>query len=165
MLSAVSVAEAVDSYLRLSMRTKWPNDLFLSGGKCCGILCEAEVVGDRYAFAVIGIGINVHHEPAALPEGAAALSEYTKKKIDTSTLLTKVLAALEKRLDQLEAGEREDVRARWTERCAHIGEQLRINSPHGVVDGICEGIDEDGALLLRTGAGTLEKILSGTVLQ
>ncbi len=42
------------------VRIKWPNDLFVDGGKTAGILCESSAELDRVHHVVIGIGINVN---------------------------------------------------------------------------------------------------------
>jgi BirA family transcriptional regulator, biotin operon repressor / biotin---[acetyl-CoA-carboxylase] ligase len=56
----VAVAEAIGA------RIRWPNDLVIDDKKVGGILCESLAQGARWA-AVIGIGINVNTEVAALP--------------------------------------------------------------------------------------------------
>ncbi len=55
---------------------KWPNDLMLSHGKLGGILAEARWQGDRLAWIVVGIGINVHNPlPRDTDLPAASLAE------------------------------------------------------------------------------------------
>ena len=39
---------------------KWPNDLVLNGKKIAGILCESGFAGDRLAYCICGIGINLN---------------------------------------------------------------------------------------------------------
>ena len=49
---------------------RWPNDLLIGERKTGGILVEAKTEGGMLAFAVVGIGINVHQrdfDPAAWP--------------------------------------------------------------------------------------------------
>lgn len=51
---------------------KWPNDLVLEGRKLGGILCEG-VAGGR-SYMVVGVGINVRHQPDDFPPELAATS-------------------------------------------------------------------------------------------
>src|SRR3954471_1450083 len=49
-------------------RVKWPNDVWLEGHKVAGILVEGRNGSD---WAVLGGGVNVALDPAALPPGVA----------------------------------------------------------------------------------------------
>ncbi len=40
---------------------KWPNDLIVHDRKLGGILCESRWIGDRLAWMVVGIGLNVRN--------------------------------------------------------------------------------------------------------
>lgn len=40
-------------------KIKWPNDIYLNGLKLSGILIE-DIYSDKFRYAVIGIGINIH---------------------------------------------------------------------------------------------------------
>lgn len=78
--AAVAVARAVKSLTGLSPRVKWVNDILLSGKKLAGILTEAALTlsGDRLAYAVLGIGINVARVdfPSELSEIATSLGAH-----------------------------------------------------------------------------------------
>ena len=51
----------------------------------------------------------------------------------------------------------------WQQRHAWQGLAVRLVADDGVaLDGICEGVDDDGALLLATAAG-MHRIFSGDV--
>ncbi len=53
-VAAVGVAQALED-LGVKPRLKWPNDVFLTEKKICGILCEA-----TSGWVIIGIGLNVN---------------------------------------------------------------------------------------------------------
>ena len=53
------------------------------------------------------------------------------------------------------------IRERWVENARGIGEPITVNLANGRVEGLFEGIDADGVLLLRTGDGTTRRISSG----
>lgn len=54
----------VVSRLLPGMKTaiKWPNDIYAGDKKLCGILIQNSVIGDRFEYAVVGVGVNVNQE-------------------------------------------------------------------------------------------------------
>ncbi|MBR0417552.1 MAG: biotin--[Erysipelotrichaceae bacterium] len=58
-LSAYSVLEVLKDYGINDLMIKWPNDVYVSVNKICGILLES-VVRERIECLIIGIGINVN---------------------------------------------------------------------------------------------------------
>ena len=50
----------------------------------------------------------------------------------------------------------------WTKKAAGIGKNITINTSDGKVSGISQGIDNDGALKLKTRKG-IKKIFAGDV--
>jgi BirA family biotin operon repressor/biotin-[acetyl-CoA-carboxylase] ligase len=55
------------------------------------------------------------------------------------------------------------VRDEWMQYAAGIGEYVTATSAAGRVSGAAEGIDDDGALLLRRGDGVSMRVLAGDV--
>jgi BirA family biotin operon repressor/biotin-[acetyl-CoA-carboxylase] ligase len=52
-------ARALDRFAPEPVRVKWPNDLYVEGGKLGGILIEARWREQRLEWIAIGIGVNV----------------------------------------------------------------------------------------------------------
>lgn len=66
-VAALALHDVVTEALRTSaglgggmVRIKWPNDILIGSRKVAGILIQNELVGDRVAFCVVGIGLNVN---------------------------------------------------------------------------------------------------------
>ncbi len=56
----IAVSKAIDAEFGCRTGIKWVNDIFLSGRKICGILCEAiSGEGGAHSHILIGIGINI----------------------------------------------------------------------------------------------------------
>ncbi|MDA0170686.1 biotin--[acetyl-CoA-carboxylase] ligase [Solirubrobacter taibaiensis] len=114
---------------------KWPNDVWLDGRKVAGILAESKAS----EWAVLGIGVNVAVDVAALPEEAAEVAgTLGKSPADVEPTLVALLTALEKRLGQ----DRVSVLASLRERDALLGRRVRWQDG----EGLGAGIDESGAL-------------------
>ena len=58
LMSAVEVAQVLESYGIDNVSIKWPNDVLVNDKKICGILLE----GQLPEYVVIGIGLNVNQK-------------------------------------------------------------------------------------------------------
>jgi len=145
---------------------KWPNDVMLDGRKVCGILIEspggAAPAKDRL---VVGIGINVNNSwrsaPRTAGEAGGALCDATSKVHDVQQVLMRTLQAMRERIDQLAANDPRLPTA-WQQLCWLTGQGIEAESNGKWMDGICSGIDTDGALLIENIFGT-QRIHSGSV--
>ena len=160
-LSSVAAADAVESISGLRPKIKWPNDLLMEGRKLAGLLIETESAGDQLAFAVIGIGINVRQEAEDFSPDvrAKATSIYlaTGRTCRRADLLVALLKAFERRL----AAPFSEARKTWTNDTVHIGQRITLTTVHGVQEGLAMGLDESGALLLRSDSGEVETVTAG----
>ncbi len=138
-----AVAEAAPE---LAPRLKWPNDLVVAGRKAGGILCEARWSGDRLGWIAVGAGINVRGPvPAAVKDRAVALGDLAAgvTRIGVVAALVPRLAALAARPAALD----QDERARFA--------AVAWPDPEGAEE--AEGLEPDGALLVRGPGGALDR--------
>lgn len=170
LLTGLVAARALDPFLPGSpVAIKWPNDLLVDGRKLGGILAEASWEGGATRALVVGVGLNLLQERADFP---AELREHaTSVRIEAGTgpprleVADRLVPALLRRLrggSELTAAELAELR----ERDALRGTLVAVTDPHSgapVAEGAAEGIDADGALLLRDAAGTVHRVRSGTV--
>lgn len=139
---------------------KWPNDVLLDGRKLAGILVEL-VPGQTHA-AVIGIGLNLRL-PASLPAEVRATAAALGLPVDVNVLLATLLVELRAVLECFAASGFSGLRDDWMARHAYQDVPVRLLSDFAPPrEGVCRGVDVDGALLLET-AGRVERILSGEV--
>jgi BirA family biotin operon repressor/biotin-[acetyl-CoA-carboxylase] ligase len=64
---------------------------------------------------------------------------------------------------RIQSGEFEEVADEWVSNCSTIGRNVSIQIGNETVHGRAEALDSDGALLLRTAHGRLERIMGGDV--
>lgn len=153
-LSKVGADEAA------TVRLKWPNDLLKDGGKLGGILVEL-ASGAPHA-AVIGIGLNLRL-PAAMPDELRMQSAALGDDIDPNRLLAMLLVELLGALETFAGGGFAPLRAAWCARHAFEDAPVRLLSDFAPPrDGLCRGVDVDGALLLEAN-GRIERILAGEI--
>ena len=164
--AGVAVAKAVEFLGAGGVGLKWPNDVLLAGRKLAGILVELVPDAPRRTHAaVIGIGINLR-----LPAGFGADHEFAAVDLAyaldaaprRADLLAALLAELDRTLDRYGALGFSGLRADWLARNAFRDLPVRLIGERETLEGMCRGVDVDGALLLETPAG-LQRIVSGEV--
>lgn len=167
--AGLAVAQAASDFVPTGdVRLKWPNDVFINGRKACGILLET--ASNHSGRMVVGIGLNVNnsarHAPPELQSTATSLCDVTGKELDRTTVLIALLHRLEKclKLLQHDIAELADL---WRSRCYLQGRTVQIQpslagTSSDRVTGVCQSIDDDGALLLQTET-TLVRCISGVV--
>ena len=161
--AAVSVAAIIENCTRLRASIKWPNDVYVAGRKVAGMLIESGTDADGRPFAVVGIGVNVNHEPADFPPELAAkagsLRTAAGRTFDRTALAVAILQELESRLGGIgdafadlvaEAGARSFLLGRWV--------RFRVGSD--IIEGLAEQLDENGHLLLRAADGSLGRVMA-----
>jgi len=164
MLCSLGVLDGVRSTTGLTLQLKWPNDLLVGDKKVAGILTESSLAGDQVEFAIVGIGLNVNFDPASvegIPETATSLSNALGQHVPRLPLLVSILSAIDARYHRLRAGELPH--AEWASHLVTLGQVVQVTTPQGIEVGVAEGVDADGALLLRRDDGRLIQIVAGDV--
>jgi BirA family transcriptional regulator, biotin operon repressor / biotin---[acetyl-CoA-carboxylase] ligase len=161
----LAVAVALENLGVQGVQLKWPNDVLIAGRKVAGILVELQSGRDRTPAAVIGVGVNIAlPAEAAIPDQPAvtALAACLPYTPDRNQVLATILASLQDLLDLCGVAGFAALRDAWQQRHAHAGLAVRIMGEGATTEGICQGVDQDGALLLLGATGT-QRILSGEV--
>jgi BirA family biotin operon repressor/biotin-[acetyl-CoA-carboxylase] ligase len=165
MICGLAVVEAIQSETGLAAGLKWPNDIMIGGAKAGGILTEIGLGGDHVDYAIVGIGLNVNLDPAQLPRDllmeATSLAHAQGESVPRLPLLWALLQGVESRYLALQAGR--SPHGEWAERLVTLGQAVTVALGEGVVQGIAEGVDADGALLVRSADGGLRRVLAGDV--
>ncbi len=159
--TGLALCLALDELLESPALTlKWPNDVFLDRRKISGVLLEGTA-----GRLVIGIGINVNcsfqDAPAPLPSTATSLFDATGRNFSLDDVLIRILQQLDQQLRRLACNDT-TLLTDWQQRCQLTGRRLEVSTENRQVTGVCQGIDQHGALVLMTETG-LTTILSGTI--
>ena len=156
--AGVAIREGIQRSTGLAPDLKWPNDLLVGARKLAGILAEGVGIGSSEQAVIIGVGVNV--QPAAYPPDVAARATSIEgelgKPIDRDELLGEILASLWDRLETLDQNPGDILQAWRAASPNAIGTRVEWDAKHGVT----AGIDDTGALLVKTDVG-IERIISG----
>lgn len=147
-----ALKNALDDPSRLSL--KWPNDILLDGKKCAGILIETELSNSgALEWVVVGVGINVK---AAPDEQAIALGA------DVS--LDQILEQVSAFYTQWQTQGFAAIQPLWLDMAHSKGAPVTVKLGNQLIEGLFEGVDEQGALLLQdSGTDELRTITAGDV--
>jgi BirA family biotin operon repressor/biotin-[acetyl-CoA-carboxylase] ligase len=165
--AAVAVARAVQSQTGLEPEVKWPNDLLRRGRKFGGILTELSGEQDRVRHVVLGIGLDVNLTAADLPGELRRLATSLRlelgRPVPRADLAVAVLRELDAAYAQVSGAGFAALADEWESRCTTIGRSLEVALGPRRIRGRAEALDGDGALLVRTEHGHLERLTGGDV--
>ena len=166
-IGAIAVVRAIERCSSLRPSIKWPNDVMLGPGKLAGILTEMNAETDRVRYLILGIGLNVNQTesdfPGELQGISSSLKIATGKDVDRAVLTAAVIEELDRYYAMVLSGEFAKVAAEWQQKCSTLGCQVSVQFGGALVRGMAEGIDDDGALLVRSSSGIVHRITGGDV--
>jgi BirA family biotin operon repressor/biotin-[acetyl-CoA-carboxylase] ligase len=148
----IAVAEAAEAVAPVNCKVKWPNDVWIEGRKCAGVLIEAR---PEDGWAVIGVGVNVATTKKEFPPALRKIATSLGPGIEVED----TLEALNERLEHWVVADETEVLDAFRERDALRGRGIAWKGGEGTA----EGIDEGGNLLVATGAGEPVSLGAGEV--
>jgi len=143
-------------------RLKWPNDVLAGSRKLTGILLEAEAVSAGLAV-VVGIGTNIVGAPEGTPTPATSLHALGIQTSAEELFRALSDAWVEYRGIWDDGRGFGELRKRWLERAAGLGEKVAISTGAVTIEGIFDTIDEAGCMIVRTADGKRIPIAAGEV--
>jgi BirA family biotin operon repressor/biotin-[acetyl-CoA-carboxylase] ligase len=166
LLAGLVAVQAVEQVTGLRVGLKWPNDVVIeqvAGGKrqdapilkLGGILTETSISGQDIEFAVVGLGLNVNVDLSTRPDlpEATSLMMQLGHEVDRLEILRALVERFAARYAILDQDER--LRADWSARLTTLGRQIIARRGSESFAGLAEGVDDSGALLIRTDDGAL----------
>jgi len=167
-ISATALRRAIKTVTGLSAEIKWPNDLLLGGKKVAGILTEMSAEVDRVRHVILGIGLDVNQDAnefaGELHPLATSLKIEAGEAIDRAELAAEILHELDADYARVCARKFPEVADEWEAACVTIGKNVSVHMGERRFRGRAESLDDDGALLVRTEHGHLERVIGGDVI-
>ena len=167
LLAAVACTSAIRRSASIPASIKWPNDLLVGQRKMGGILTEIKADIDRIIYAIVGIGINVNLHPQDMPEEIKAIATSifveTGGHFSRSELAGAIILDFDKWYGRLLTKGKAVIADEWLTMSSTIGERIRVAAVNQTFEGVAEGIDDDGLLILKLNDGTYLKLSAGDV--
>jgi BirA family transcriptional regulator, biotin operon repressor / biotin---[acetyl-CoA-carboxylase] ligase len=156
--AGLAAADSIETATGLTVDSRWPNDLLIGPRKAGGILVESHIEAGSVAFAVVGIGINVHQRvfAADLATPATSLDLEAGARISRRQLLIALLKSLQREVQALQDREaaqaiprRIELSSTWVR-----GRRVEVHGPQACA-GVTDGLDENGFLRVLTANGVV----------
>lgn len=146
---------------------KWPNDILVEGRKIAGILCGANITGERLAGFALGTGINLNmteEDLLRIDQPATSLNLLTGSPVERDLFLSRLAERFFSGYDRfMELGFPSIVEP-CQERSPYLGSRITVRLPGGEITGTALRFTETGCLVLETTEGEEQTITAGDVL-
>lgn len=165
--SATALRRALSSLPGVEAEIKWPNDILIRGKKVCGILTEMSAEVDKIKHIVLGVGVDVNFDEEDFPPDVRKIATSLRIEMNAMVHRAKLAAIILHELDsdygRILKGDFPSIAEEWEHHCTTLGRRVEIAGPQRVIQGQAEALDAEGALLVRTEHGRLERIIGGDV--
>ncbi len=156
--AAAATAGAIEALTGEQTAIKWVNDIYMSGRKVCGILCEAVTDSEGKTTVLAGIGVNIVTEdfPEEIREKAGALPTAVDRAALAAEIVDRLLSIWETPEDRafLEC---------YRSRSFVPGNRVIFQRDGREQEALALAVDDSGALLVRYDDGREEALRSGEV--
>jgi len=163
----VAVIRALKQHHIEAIGLKWPNDIYSQDKKLGGILIEVSGETDGPCTAVIGLGLNLFLPESEAESITQAWTDLGKITGQTTLPRNNLAATLLNQLLPVIAGfESLGITAyidEWRSYDCLKGRSANLYIGEHALEGIVEGIDESGLLLLKHPNGRIQAFASGEV--
>ncbi len=165
----VAVAEVLAGF-GLAPQLKWPNDIFLSGRKCGGILLESSALqqGSVDNYVLVGIGLNISGGAKDLitlaPQAISLCAASDGRDFEVEQVFSAIRESVLRLVALFERSGFAEILVRWQERDFLKGQRAQwLRGDGQVIEGVAEGIDGQGQLRVRSDDGVIHPVISGDV--
>jgi len=168
--AGLAVAFAIDRIAGVFSQLKWPNDIFIDGKKCGGILTESSSLNEpvERRYAVIGIGLNlgliVEEFPVDIRDKTTSLFIETGKNYDVERLFSAIREEILRQLEIFYNDGFSPILTSWKDRDFLLGREMECVSSQGkIITGVSLGPDAEGQLHVKDPDGKIHTVLSGDI--
>ena len=135
---------------------KWPNDIYISNKKACGILIQNSVIGNKLDYVVVGIGLNVNQTIfKSNAPNPVSLQAATGKDYDLEFLLGKLLKSIFKRYAQVKPETKQIIENEYHKALYQLMEWNEYIIKSNKLNARITGTNDYGQLQLETETGEI----------
>jgi BirA family transcriptional regulator, biotin operon repressor / biotin---[acetyl-CoA-carboxylase] ligase len=162
----VAVIRALREQQLHDVGLKWPNDIYSQGKKLGGILIEVSGEVDGGCSAVIGVGLNVflpENKAASITQAWTDITQITEQPPLRNALAGGLLNHLLPMIAEFEERGIGAYLDEWRRYDCLKGLPATLFIAQKSIEGIVEGVNDDGLLLLKHNDGSIQAFASGEV--
>jgi BirA family biotin operon repressor/biotin-[acetyl-CoA-carboxylase] ligase len=139
--AGLGIVNALRKEWDIPAEIKWPNDVYIHGKKCAGILVESQD-----GFAVVGVGLNILSSPDG--DDSVSLAELHGESLSREEVLAAVLEEILSE-SKLCAREFQGQMSRMRSFCWLTGKSVTFSSQKKQLSGVVTGLGDEGDLLVE----------------
>ncbi len=130
---------------------KWPNDLYVGDKKICGILIKNSVIGNRFEYVVVGIGLNVNQTVfASLAPNPVSMKNISGFDFALNDALDSLLDCIALEYETVQKGRYHEIESAYHVALYRLGQQHEYIIRGAKTFATITGTNEYGQLLLET---------------
>jgi BirA family biotin operon repressor/biotin-[acetyl-CoA-carboxylase] ligase len=149
---------------------KWPNDVLVSRKKVAGVLAEAGSSGEQVSYVILGVGVNLNIEGAALTAAlgdgglaATSLCEVVGREIDRSVFTGRFLTLLDEWFQIYSSRGARVILQAWRDREITTGRRVEVREEPERFDGRVLGVNGGGHLVVQDAHKRPRRVVSGEI--
>ncbi len=158
------IMKAINQLLQTqAFQIKWPNDIYLNNQKICGLICSQF---PQHYTTLIGVGINTNiTNPQSLNElNANSILLLTNKHIENEIYLSQIIDTILTELPLFEHKGLSHFLLYYQEHDYLHDKNICVTNPNSEICGVYQGINEDGALVLKQSNAETSIHYAGSIL-
>lgn len=166
LITSLAVCKAIENFspLEKKLNVKWPNDILVNQKKLSGNLIEIKTQQKNLCQVIIGVGINVNMQQETgcdIDQPWTSLQLLTNRRHDRNLLCAELINQL---IDYLSTFEKETLSyfiKEWQQRDALFNQPVQLLLNRQQYQGMAQGINPQGHLLVKLDNGELKAFCSG----
>lgn len=148
---SVAVARLLYTMGISDVTVKWPNDIWWQERKLAGLLVETKLLNKHAYDIVVGIGLNVRIPHVDIEQAWIDLQTILPHPVSRNDVAAHLIEHILMTLQDYEKHGFHAYTADWERFDFLKGKKIKLLTTEGVISGQAEGIDENGALLVKVG--------------
>lgn len=160
----LAIAEALSSAGIENVSVKWPNDVYIERKKVAGILVELEGQAGGEGQAIIGIGLNLEMDEAqsTIDQPYTSVAAHLSEPINRNWWAGELITHCMRMLSVHDEDNLKGLLEVWRRFDHFYQKPVKLILGKHEQEGICQGIDEFGALLVQQEDG-LKRYFGGEI--
>ena len=147
---------------------KWPNDILLNRKKICGILTEMflDVEAGNINHVIVGVGINVKEQefPKELADKAGSIEQESGIRLSRRRLTQRIVSLFQAYYEEfVKRGDLSGLMEEYNALLVNRNSRVCVLDPKGEFQGVAQGINSMGELLVELPDGSITAVYAGEV--
>lgn len=148
--AAMACHQFLSTQIKNEIKVKWPNDIFINDSKAGGILIENIIKGNKWQWAIIGIGLNINQEEFGSENlRAISLKQLTGKSFAVKSLAKELHEKVLEKISDLKTGRFNKMLETYNENLFARNKKVRLKKGNIVFETTVQQVSASGELITK----------------